>query len=110
MITTAYSAIVVALIILACIALPVLGSAWEIHLNLAVEGTIQMVLQEETAITLKRVLLLNLSLVLLALSLLLVWKSPPLPVITALSLLDLAMLPGMLQFSRVYLRYLLRKV
>lgn len=109
MITTAYSAIVVALIILACIVLPVLGSAWDIHLNLAVEGTIQMVLQEETAITLKRVLLLNLSLVLLALSFLLVWKFPPLFAITALSLLDLAILPGMLQFSRVYLRYLLRK-
>jgi hypothetical protein len=74
-----------------------------------VEGTIQMALQEEAAVTLKRVLLLNLSLVLFALSFLLVWKFPPLLAITTLSLLDLAMLSGMLQFSRVYMRYLLRE-
>jgi hypothetical protein len=102
----ACTAIAVPLAIIPCIALPVLGSTWELNLNLAVEGTVQALLQEEAAITPKRILLLNLTLVLFALIFLIVWKLPPMLAITALLFLDIAILALLFQWSGRYLRQL----
>ncbi|HEY6406922.1 MAG TPA: hypothetical protein VIY29_05585 [Ktedonobacteraceae bacterium] len=105
---TVYSAVAVVLIIVGCIALPVLGSMWEENLNLPIEGTIQIIFQEEVAISLKRLLLVYLSLVLCAVSLLMLWKLPPMLALAALLLLDIAVLTVMLHWSKMYLRRLLR--
>ncbi|TMD00367.1 MAG: hypothetical protein E6J11_05580 [Chloroflexi bacterium] len=102
------TAIAVPLAIIPCIALPVLGSTWELNLDLAVEGTVQALLQEEAAITPKRILLLNLTLVLFALLFLIVWKLPPMLAIAALLFLDIAILALLFQWSRIYLRQLMR--
>jgi len=102
-----FSAIAVALVIIGCTALPVWGGIWDENLNLAVEGGIQMMMQEEAAITPRRLVLLNLSLLLFAASLLLVWKLPPMLAITALFLLNALILPTTLLVSQRYLRHLL---
>ena len=104
----ACTAIAVPLAIIPCIALPVLGSTWELNLDLAVEGTVQALLQEEAAITPKRILLLNLTLVLFALLFLIVWKLPPMLAIAVLLFLDIAILALLFQWSRIYLRQLMR--
>jgi hypothetical protein len=104
-----YTTIAVVLAIIPCIALPVLGSTWELNLNLAVEGSVQALLQEEAAITPKRMLLLNLTLVLFALSFLIVWKFPPVLAIIALLSFDIAILAPLLQWSRTYLHQLIRR-
>jgi len=104
----ACTAIAVPLAIIPCIALPVLGSTWELNLDLAVEGTVQALLQEEVAITPKRILLLNLTLVLFALLFFIVWKLPPMLAIAVLLFLDIAILALLFQWSRIYLRQLMR--
>jgi hypothetical protein len=55
-------------------------------------------------------LLLNLTLVLFALSFLTVWKFPPVLAIIALLLLDIAVLALMLQWSRRYLYQLIQSL
>ncbi|TME00222.1 MAG: hypothetical protein E6I80_26485 [Chloroflexi bacterium] len=65
-------------------------------------------LQEEAAISPKRLLLVYLSLVLFAASLLILWKLPPLLAIATLLLLDVTIMIVMLHWSRTYLRHLLQ--
>jgi len=79
-----------------------------VNLDLTVEGTVQALLQEEAAITPKRILLLNLTLVLFALLFLIVWKLPPMLAIAVLLFLDIAILALLFQWSRIYLRQLMR--
>jgi hypothetical protein len=80
----------------------------EENLNFAVEGAIQTIFQEEVAVSPKRVLLVYLSLVLFAASLLILWKLPPTLAIATLLSIDIAILAIMLQWSKIYLRQLLR--
>jgi len=77
-------------------------------LNLPVEGAIQVMLQEEAAISPKRLLLVYLSLVVFAGTLLILWKLPPRLAIATLLLLDVTIMIVMLHWSRTYLRHLLQ--
>jgi hypothetical protein len=103
-----YNTIAIVLVISGCIAPPVLGSIWEENLNLPVEGTIQIILQEEAAVSPKRLLLVYLSVLLLAVSLLILWKLPPILALATLLSLDITIVAAMLQLSRTYLRQLIR--
>ena len=104
-----FASITVLLIITGCTTLPVWGSVWDENLNLVIEGTIQMMMQEEAAITPKRIGLLNVSLLLFVSSLLLVWKFPPLLALSALMLLDGITFIVMHHFGHTQLRQLLRR-
>ena len=65
-------------------------------------------LQEEAAISPKRLLLVYLSLVVFAGTLLILWKLPPRLAIATLLLLDVTIMIVMLHWSRTYLRHLLQ--
>lgn len=101
-----FATMAIILVILGCTALPVWGSVWDEDLNLMVEGAMQTLMQEEAAITRKRLALLNLSMVLLAASFLLIWKLPALFALLTLILLDGVVLMTMWYFGRTQLRRL----
>ncbi len=88
----AYATLAASFIITAAAGLITWGSAWDINLDAAVEGTMQAFLQDELLITPRRVALLNLTLLQVAASLLLFWKLAPLPALLMLALLDLVVL------------------
>lgn len=101
------AAIAVVLILVGDTALLVWGSAWDEDLDLAVEGTMQTLLHEEAPITVRRLWLLNMSLLLLVVGLTLVWKLPAMLALPALVLLDGVVLAVAWRFSCDYLRRLL---
>src|SRR5207244_8108514 len=107
--TIGFAAVAIILVIIACTALSVWGSIWDADLDLSVEGTLQMMLQEEAAITPRRLGLVNLSLLLFAFSLLLAWKLPPLLALIVLTLLDGLVLTVMLRLSWAHLHRLIRE-
>ncbi|MFQ5594153.1 MAG: hypothetical protein ACE5HA_08385 [Anaerolineae bacterium] len=102
-----FSVIAVVLILIGDTALIVLGSAWDEDLDLALEGAMQTLLHEEAPITVRRLWLLNLSLLLLVVGLTLVWKLPAVLALPALVLLDGVVLVVAWRFSNTYLRRLL---
>lgn len=80
------------------------GSTWDEDLNIAVEGIMETLMQEEAPVTPKRMWLLNMGVGLLAGMFLLVWKLPPLWTIVSLVLLDAGIMLGMRQFGYIQLR------
>lgn len=103
-----FAAVAIILVIIACTTLSAWGSIWDEDLNLAVEGTVQMILQEEAAITPRRLALLNLSLLLFAALLLVVYELPPILALIVLMLLAGLVLTVMLRLSEAHLRRLVR--
>lgn len=99
---------VVALLIAGTLVVLVWGSAWDEDLSLTVEGAMQTILQEETPITPRRMLLLNLGVGFFVGMFLLLWKLPPLLALLALVLLDGSALALMWRFSRAHLLRLFR--
>ncbi len=85
------------------------GSAWDEDLNLASEGMMQVLPQEELPFTPRRLRLLGLSLLLIVVMFLLVWKLPALLSMPVLVLLDgMVMVVGW-RFSDAHLRGLLAR-
>jgi len=82
------------------------GSAWDEDLNLASEGMMQVLTQEELPFTPRRLQLLGLSLILIAGMLLLVWKLPVLLSMPVLVLLDGIMIAVGWRFSYWHVREL----
>lgn len=100
---TGFALVAMALMIVGTLTLFVWGSAWDEDLSLVVEGMTQTMLQEETPITPRRMWLLNLGLVTFAAMVLLLWKFPPVLALTALAILDAAIVLSMWHFSHVQL-------
>lgn len=84
------------------------GSTWDEDLNVAVEGVLETLMQEEAPTTPRRMWLLNIGVGLLAGMVLLIWKLPPLWALAALLVLDVSIVLGMRQFGIAQLRRLLR--
>lgn len=103
----AFTLLLVALAMIGCISIAVLGSVWDENLELAVEGSMQILMQEEAAITPKRLLLFNLSGLFYLLSFWLAWKLPPLLAIALLFLLNVVLLTALPSVAAKYLRSLL---
>jgi hypothetical protein len=104
---TVSALLIVALILIGYITFIAWGSAWDEDLNLAAEGMMQVLSQEELPVTPRRLQLLGLSLSLVAAMFLLVWKLPVLLSMPALVLLDGIVLAVGRRFSRAYLRRLI---
>ena len=102
-----FATLAVALILIGDTGLLVWGSTWDEDLDLAVEGAMQTLLHEEAPITVRRLWLLNLGLLLLAVGLTLVWKLPAVLALPALVVLDGVVMAVAWRFSNVYLRRLL---
>jgi len=90
--------------VLGNVTLLVLGSAWDVDLNLAIEGTLQAILQEEMPISPRKMGLFNLSVLLFALMFLLLWKVPAPLALAGLVVLNALILVGMWKFSQAQLR------
>jgi hypothetical protein len=86
----------------------VLGSVWDLDLNLQIEGIEQILLQEEGPFSPRRMALVNLCVLLLGLMLLLLWKLPPLPALTLLFLLTALVSTSMWHWGNKHLDHLLR--
>lgn len=84
-----------ALLVVGTLTLFVWGSAWDEDVSLVVEGATQTILQEETPITPRRMSLLTLGLASFVGMVLLLWKYPPILALTALVVLDGAIIAGM---------------
>jgi len=93
-----------ALIVLGNVTLLVLGSAWDEDLNLAIEGTLQAILQEEMPVSPRKMGLFNLSVLLFMLMFLLLWKAPALLALAGLVVLNACILIGVWRFSHAQLR------
>lgn len=98
----------VMVVIMGCTALPVWGSIWDEDLHLAIEGTVQMIMQEEAAITPKRLALLNLSVVLFVMSCLIIWKLPLIIALLVLVIVHGLVAVIMWRLSRAYMYRLVR--
>ncbi len=101
--------LIVTLILIGYTAFIVWGSAWDEDLNLAAEGVMPMLLQEEAPITPRRLQLLGLSLVFIVAMFLLVWKLPVFLSMPALVLLDGMVIVVGWRFSEAHLHSLLVK-
>jgi hypothetical protein len=97
-----------ALIVIGCTTLLVLGSVWDLDLNLAIEGAVEAILQEEAPVSPRRMALFNLCLLLFVAMFLLLWKLPPVPALVTLIALDLALVIGMQHLSCKHLQRLLK--
>ncbi len=97
-----------ALIVIGCTTLPVLGSVWDLDLNLVVEGATEAILQEEAPVSPRRMALFNLCLLLFGAMFLLLWKLPAVAVLAGLIALDLALIIGMQSLSCKHLQKLLK--
>ena len=97
----------VAFILFGYTTLTVLGSALDEDLNLAIEGRIQALMQEEMPITTWRLQLLGLTLLLSGCLFLLTWRLPFPLALSALALVDGVIL---LLMWRVSLRYIARQI
>lgn len=93
-----------ALVILGILTLLVWGSTWDEDLNMTIEGAMQTMLHEETAITPRRMWLLNLALISFALMVLVLWKLPPVLAIVSLIGFDIIVLLGMWRVSYIQLK------
>lgn len=98
-----FALVAMALMVVGTLTLFVWGSAWDEDLSLVVEGATQTILQEETPITPRRMWLLNLGLASFAGMVLLLWKFPPILALTALVVLDAAIIAGMWHVGRAQL-------
>jgi len=99
-----------ALIVLGNVTLLVLGSAWDEDLNLAIEGTLQAILQEEMPVSPRKMGLFNLSVLLFVLMFLLLWKAPALLALSGLVVLNASILIGVWRFSHAQLRRRIKDV
>ncbi len=96
-------------IILGGTSLLVLGSAWDMDLNLSVEGMRETLLVEEGPFTPRKMVLFNACLLFLASATLLLWRLP-LPVVAGLlGVLDIGIVTGMLRFGQGQLVNLVQK-
>ncbi len=100
------TSLMVILILIGYTTFIVWGSAWDEDLNLASEGMMQVLTQEELPFTPRRLQLLGLSLILIAGMLLLVWKLPVLLSMPVLVLLDGIMIAVGWRFSYWHVREL----
>lgn len=98
-----YVIVAIALMIISCITILVLGSIWDEDLNLTVEGVMQTLLQEEVPMTPRRMALFNLCLFCFALMFLVLWKLPLLVALLVLAVFTVFLVMGMGRFSCVYL-------
>ncbi len=99
----------ITLIIVGYAAFVVWASVFDEDLNLAVEGKMETLFQEELPFTPRRMQLLGLSLLLLGLMLFLVWKLAVVVAIAGVMMLDGVVIVGMWYVSRVHVRMLLRR-
>jgi hypothetical protein len=88
-----------ALIIIGCVSLLALGSAWDLDLHTVVEGMEQMFLQEEALFSPRRTALFNAALACCALMLFLLWNLPPIVAVLVLTLLTAVIIICMWRFS-----------
>jgi hypothetical protein len=79
-----YALVAIALLLCSVVPLPVLGSVWDLNLNLQTSGMEQAILQEEGPFSLRRMLLFYLCVLLGAAMFALLWM---LPVVIALGCL-----------------------
>lgn len=84
----------------------VYGSTWDADLGMEVEGAIQALVLEEAPITPRRIMIVNLSLVLVALQLFLVWTLSTIVAIVVLTLIDSILLVALRRFGDAQLRRL----
>jgi hypothetical protein len=99
----AFALVAIVLMVLGNVTLLVLGSAWDEDLNLAIEGTLQAILQEEMPVSPRKMGLFNLSVLLFALMFLLLWKVPALLALVGLVVLNAIILVGVWKFSQAQL-------
>jgi hypothetical protein len=92
-----------------CTTLLVLGSVWDEDLNLAVEGAVQTLLQEEAPLTPRRMILLSMAIVYLFIMFLVLWRIPGMLALFTLGTLTVAIVVSMWNFSCAHMRLLLRK-
>lgn len=103
-----FALVAMALLVVGTLPLFVWGSAWDEELSLVVEGATQTILQEETPITPRRMWLLTLGLASFAGMVLLLWKLPPVLALTALVIIDAAIVVGMRHVGRAQLWRVIR--
>lgn len=96
----------VGLLITSCTAIFVYGSTWDADLGMEVEGAIQSLVLEEAPITPRRIMLVNLSLVLAAVQLFLLWLLPAGAAILALAMTDGVLLVVLQRFGAAQLHRL----
>lgn len=94
------------LMIIGTLVVLVWGSIWDEDLNLAVEGTLQMILQEEGPMTPRRMGLFNLGVATFAVMVFLLWQLEPIMALPILTVLDVGLLLGMERLGCVKLRKL----
>lgn len=97
-----------ALLVVGTLTMFVWGSVWDEDVSLVVEGATQTILQEETPITPRRMWLLTLGLASFVGMVLLLWKYPPILALTALVVLDAALIAGMWHVGRTQLWRVIR--
>ncbi len=98
-----------ALIIIGCMTLLVLGSAWDLDLHTIVEGMEQMFLQEEAPFSPRRIAFFNAALICCALMLLLLWQLPSIIAVLLLTLLTVVIIICMWRFSLMCIDRVLRE-
>ena len=96
------------LLIIGPITLLTLGSVWDEDLSIVVEGAIQMLLHEQLPITPRRIWLIGLTYLLLAIMLLLLWKLPLLLAYIFLFGIDLAIMWCAFTFAQYYVHRILK--
>jgi hypothetical protein len=106
---TSFVILATGLMITSCTTLLVLGSVWDEDLNLAVEGAVQTLLQEEAPLTPRRMALLSITIVCLSTMFLLLWRLPGALALPTLGILTVAIVISMWNFSCAHMRLLLRK-
>ena len=99
----------VVFMIISCTALLVLGSVWDEDLNLAVEGVVQTLVQEEAPVTLRRMALFSVAIICLSAMCLLLLRLPGMLALLTVGVLTLGIVTGMWNFSCAHMRGLLRK-
>lgn len=103
-----YVIMLIPLIVLPCTVLLVWGSVWDENLNRSVEGLADMLLLEEGPFSPRRILLVTLCLICLAVSFLLLWRLPIVSALLALILFNIVLVPGMQRLAAAQLHHLLR--
>ncbi|HEV2660003.1 MAG TPA: hypothetical protein VGU68_05345, partial [Ktedonobacteraceae bacterium] len=99
----------IGLIIISCTTLLVLGSVWDEDLNLAVEGAVQTLLQEEAPLTPRRMALLSIAIVCVSTMFLVVWRLPGTLALLTLAMLTIGIVVSMWNFSCTHMSLLVRK-
>ncbi len=86
----------------------VLGSTWDLNLQTLAEGMEQIILQEETPLSPRRLTLVNLCVLFWAGMLLLLWRLPPLPALILLLLFTCMLIVGTWSFSIGFIHHLIK--